>query len=1200
LVRDGATKGKIIVIGLIFILLGSAVPGSKKLIFQTNEVASGNVREGTEEPVGRVNYDDEAVKAAIERGLVFLNDSQAPDGGWVDVNYNKNANTAGNCLRAFIGYDPMNPRWQDAIEGAVRFLRYIWHDPDDYPAGPQRDYYGGLINNDRFNPQYTHAPLYSHGAATAALIDYYQHTGNSSILPYINASLELIIRAQNSPRKPSTLGGPRTQGGWRYNPSTTSSDTSASGWNIHALVLAESSMIFDVPDDSFEYAERWLMRCSNGSGFGYTSASPIATCTAVGTYCMYLMGKGNDPAAQGARSTLLNLGPKYDLAVHYYTYHATLAMYLAGGEEWEDWNEGVREGLILSQRQDGSWSGVYGTCWGTAMALMTLELCLSSIRAVLEPGRDLGSGEGDELVKLVEPKDDVTFNITVSLKPPNIEIPLSGPGNENKRVNITISEPLPGWKVDLETSTPGDGITLPDESKLWWVDIGLYERSNIQIKLSAPETGEWKELCSIKIDATIGGRNGNVISSIMASAVLDLDMNFSVDISYEVDDFLGVKLVPISPGEMKTCSFVVENIGNVNDTYHLTLDYDVNWSIYFVGSGMEQTVSLSTMDWPNNSTTLNLTVKAPSNALQGDVINVTIIAESTLHQELRSFKKAKRDTFSLLVGEPALQLICSNVDKRIHPGGSVDLEISILNNFRSPLDAGLSFISDYRIIRSVEKDPNRFTGDFLDDPIVIPSFGEFTTIFRIHAPENVIGGALLAVNIIGEGWDSIGNTFLSNFITIRVLVNHIPTVTLGAPTNETIITEDKITLNWTCEDTDDKVENISFDLYFGKNSEPDLYMKGIRENSFNIERLDDDTTYYWSIIPSDLIGRGICLGGVRNFVVNTTYFIPRVFLRYPENCSTIDDLTVNLSWVVRGPAVEDKSTIFNVYLGTSSDNLFITGITHQNNFELSDMENDTTYYWTVIPYYDSKEYYCNSGIWSFHTNWSVLKEFSMHFDTDGLEIMQGESGYFNLSIINEGNSTQTIYILPTGVLGNHVTVSGRVVLGAQIIKKINVRVDIPINMKYGDYDLEITTDSSIGYEILILPVTVINNTKADIGANSVGSEKTSKTGWIWILLAVIVFLVTCCLIYFIKIMAKRRRESREGVVEYVPDLGRRSHTITSKDWGNIKPRVPLKTGEKTYRRLIRVREIRKPRRLKHPIQPTTNGNGTESDLEGQK
>ncbi len=782
----GSLFKKMIMVSIIVLfLIPTLIAGMR--IFHEDRDSSIIYENDMKKETSRAKYDLEDVKEAIERGLVYLNDSQSPDGGWSDSRYSKNANCAGNALRSFIDYNSTDPRWQDAIEGAVRFLRYIWHDPADLPAGSQRDRLGGLLNNDRFAPQYTHGSMYSHGAATAALIDYYFHTHDISIIPYINASVEMIIRAQNTPRKPNTMGGPRSIGGWRYEPHTTSSDTSLSGWNIHAIVLAESSGIYDVPDDAFEYAVKWLKSCSSGSGFGYSRPSASNTNTAVGTYCMFLMGKGDDPAAQGGKRALLNWGPTYQISRHYYTYHATIAMYLVGGAEWKTWNEGVQTGLLDAQRQDGSWSGSYGDYWGTAMAINTLNLGISRPNEVaLSPQKDADTGEEEPMVKLVEPEHTVTFNITVGSELGFVENPLARPYAEADTVELTITEPLPGWSADLETpNTPNDGVTQPDGSKLWWVELHMKEMDNITLSVTAPPLGRMSEPCVVNVIAKLENEYGVTQSKIATISILDIDVDFNLEFLADRDEFTGNKIGDIAPGERKVFQAVLNNKGNVNDTYDISLVSPSNWKVFFDNAGEVWNLTLGKEGAVPDAAVINVTIEAPITASKGEIVDITILGTSTMYGMLGLGSLKRSDQLSLTVtGLPALVMSCVEDNKHVNPGEIVKYEVFIINNYDSTLDVTFSFYGTGTLIDSLQVFANNWSGGFPAKNFAIKSRERLKVIFQVAAPTYARSGTRKVIEIRAIGYDNFGMEYEAQPISVTAIANLVAKISANAEPSE--------------------------------------------------------------------------------------------------------------------------------------------------------------------------------------------------------------------------------------------------------------------------------------------------------------------------------------------------------------------------------------------------------------------------------
>ena len=69
----------------------------------------------------------------------------------------------------------------------------------------------------------------------------------------------------------------------------------------------------------------------------------------------------------------------------YFWYYGTLAMFRAGGRDWDRWNAALKETLLPSQEEDGSWEpiSVYAgyagdddedRAYSTAMCVLALEV----------------------------------------------------------------------------------------------------------------------------------------------------------------------------------------------------------------------------------------------------------------------------------------------------------------------------------------------------------------------------------------------------------------------------------------------------------------------------------------------------------------------------------------------------------------------------------------------------------------------------------------------------------------------------------------------------------------------------------------------------------------------------------------------------------------------------------------------------------
>ncbi len=214
------------------------------------------------------------------------------------------------------------------------------------------------------------------GLAAITLCEAYALTQDKALAGPAQQSINFIVYAQD-----------KTGGGWRYSPGQPG-DTSAVGWQIMALKSGHLAYL-DVPPKTIAGAINFLnlAQSNSGANYGYTGPGAGPATTAVGLLCrMYLGWKQDNPALQAGVQFLSKAGPSKNNM--YFNYYATQVIHHWGGDTWKKWNEVMREQLVSTQVQNGTYTAEKGSWWTpgqshgepggrlyeTSMSTMTLEV----------------------------------------------------------------------------------------------------------------------------------------------------------------------------------------------------------------------------------------------------------------------------------------------------------------------------------------------------------------------------------------------------------------------------------------------------------------------------------------------------------------------------------------------------------------------------------------------------------------------------------------------------------------------------------------------------------------------------------------------------------------------------------------------------------------------------------------------------------
>lgn len=342
--------------------LGPGLMGLSALSAQESGVAPPvTAREGVVLSRSLVG-DRTQVRAAIHRGLDYLR--RQPTAA-VGKKYKVAVTSLAGLAVLGAGYQPRQGEYSTLLSNCVKYLRSVEQD-------------GYMTEQDEASRMHGHC---------YAVLFLTQILGSLSpgeegeVTRLVRRGVHVIERAQSS------------SGGWYYYRDNRDNRDEASV-TVCALQALRAARNIGIPVDSFriKQAMRYVRDCQGEDGsFAYSSlprdkgrrtyalsVAALSTLNAAGVYESKELTKGFEYVR---RVLSAHRGSPWRAAEREYPYYANLyaaqTLYQDGGDLWKSWYPKVTRYLLSKQKEDdGSWESNYGLEYGTAFALLILEVPL--------------------------------------------------------------------------------------------------------------------------------------------------------------------------------------------------------------------------------------------------------------------------------------------------------------------------------------------------------------------------------------------------------------------------------------------------------------------------------------------------------------------------------------------------------------------------------------------------------------------------------------------------------------------------------------------------------------------------------------------------------------------------------------------------------------------------------------------------------
>ncbi|MGA1848286.1 MAG: CARDB domain-containing protein [Thermoplasmatota archaeon] len=388
----------------------------------------------------------------------------------------------------------------------------------------------------------------------------------------------------------------------------------------------------------------------------------------------------------------------------------------------------------------------------------------------------------EKTIKKVLPGYKNLFNVTVE----NTGLGLDPGEKEKIFVKFDAGSVKPGWNAWLDT--PSDqGNDSPD-----YVRLGPGEQAEINLHVWSPWTEDFGASVTIRIDAWAES-DPRIKDTIYLTAVVEHYLHVYAFFLKQVDTdplspLKDMKWDKINPGEFGLHTISVQNKGNVNDTYDLSLSTppaDTGWNWYFLETGtLNATVHL-TAAWLEGAfggisgTTYTLRVECPAEATKDTRVPIVMKARSSYidHPVVGNQEGMEGGDELVIVvnGAPGLRLWADSEEYWVDPFSDERLDIPVFVENTGNYDV-------MNVLFSIEGKVSGWEVRYPEQPVPVLKDQVKIVTFTVYSPQwarATDGDLRLNILAVIEG----GPNFRGPNITVRFLERSGLLIGLDLPVN---------------------------------------------------------------------------------------------------------------------------------------------------------------------------------------------------------------------------------------------------------------------------------------------------------------------------------------------------------------------------------------------------------------------------------